>query len=430
MSALTRIRIALVASALMLAGCVSSGPGLYIDSSAANGKSPAVFSQQEIPTIRYSLPETQVSGVAIKVLMQPAGITVWRQYARVSDFDDFPDNGLEIDHPTHFEPEEKMEFPGLVSGNYTAELWIKGRKESSLNFSVSNSASHGSFQRRPHMPGSGEIYVPPATARFHASRNSMNPAVAQLDTFVGLTDEQKAEVTKIYLDENPPAIASSGDQMEKLRMKIYLLLSPEQQKLYDDDGSAVRGVEQLLGRLNESVELTPEQNAEVAKIMAGENLMPKAFSSLKARSEEKVVNDQSARAKVLALLTPVQRKIYDDAPQRPVAGMMKGSIPLRAVAFRERVTYIGDLIKKSLAMTARLGLITEVKPVWDPSSTFENGFKSVGHPDSASGQFRYDVEGSERSEQLTVYWKKVSPTAPIEIVKIEGRAGEVIAEKL
>ncbi len=430
MNARTRISIALIASTLILAGCASSGPGLYVDSSLAKGKSPPVFSEKETPTISYYCSETSVSGVAIKIIMQPFGITVRRQYAAVSSSEGVSDSGFEIDHPTHFDPKPKreMEFPGLVPGNYTAELWIKGRKESSLDFSVTNSAGSGSFPRHVHLTGSSEIRVPLASARYFAARKSMNPAVAQLDAFVGLTDEQKTKITLFYLDEEAFA------RPRQIREKIHLLLSPEQQKLYDDDGWAGRAVEQLLGRLNESVGLTSEQTAGMAKIVAAEKPAPEEFSSIGASLDKTFVDrialGESVRTEILALLTPAQRKIYEGARPRPGKAAGRDALPPHDALLRERVTDIGDLIKKSPAITARLGLITEVKPVWSTELTFEATRKSAGHPGFASGQFRYNVAGSERSEQLTVYWEKVSPTAPLAIVKIQSGTGEVVTEQL
>ena len=447
MNALTKPLTVLVASALFLAGCVSSQPGLYIGLFGTNGKSPPVFSAGEIPTIDYSLPDGQTSGVAIKVIRQPTGVTVRRQYAAPSRFIGFQDNGFDIDQPTHFEtdPAQTMQFPGLITGNYTAELWIKGRLESSLNFSVSNSADRGPLPRHAlHTPGSGEIYSRPRKS--FGVKSPANPAVDQIDTFVGLTDEQKAEVSKIYLDEGLSAGAPSADQMEKRiaireqsKMRIRALLTPGQQKLYDDDGSAGKAIEGLLERLDELVDLTPEQNAAVAKIATDESGALKKFTSIEDQMAERTAFRQSAQSQIRALLMPSQQTIYDRVSSERRAHSAEASKSPNAVAFRERVTYVGNLIKKLPAITARLGPVTEVKPVWGPASTIEIGesaddfnlFARSTDQDrgtvSAHGRFSYYVRGSEHSEVLTVYWEKPSSTAPLAIIKIEDSTGEVIS---
>lgn len=332
MITLTKASPLIVAATMMLAACASSSSSLYIDPADATGKPQPGFAFGETPTFYYDL-NNGPSGAGIKVHRQSDGVTVRSEYVP-ADFISDGTTPLDLNRPLSSAPVQKIELPGLGPGNYTLELWIKGRLEKTLNFSVSGrvdstdrSVSHRRIHHRRIMrvrQGHG------AAAGSPLSKNVIDQLVDQLDAFVGLTDQQKSEVRKIYLDDDAARLTALPNEDElpppiafrETKARIRALLNPGQQKLYDDDGSdwtrhlSAEKLDQLVG-------LTPEQKEEAEKIFDDETLAMVKFTSIKDWAEKGADIRQKTHVQIRALLTPAQQKIYDETPQRLGGGAIR-----------------------------------------------------------------------------------------------------------
>jgi hypothetical protein len=180
----------------------------------------------------------------------------------------------------------------------------------------------------------------------------------------------------------------------------------------------------LLDRLDQLVTLTAAQATAAERIFTEQNTALRAFASIEDRMVKGTAIRQNARAKIRALLTSSQQQIYDAAPQRLGGGSMHDPANPDLAQHRETREFLAGLIKNSPAVAARLGPIGGVAPTGrsDSHTTF-----SYGQLLSMRGRDRFNVQGSARSEVLTVEWEKPSASAPITIARIYGENGDVIA---
>ncbi len=338
MASLTKASVLIVASTLMLTAAYASKPDLQISRFSASGKPKPCFVSGEIPTLQYTIPYANVgdsasSGCVIKLRQQPDDRLVWRDYVpstvviNGAVYGDLPNNLVghgtdNNDSPVY----EELLIPGLEAGNYTAEIWVKGRLQNSLKFSVSgrtdyvdNSPVPRRVSRTPQTAAK-----PSAGSKVAFSKNFIDFSVKRLDAFVGLTDRQKAEVTAIYaaVDSRMLAIPSSEEGIpahdalrREIREQIRTRLTPEQQKLYDDDRSPGPSVNPQVAKLDELVNLTPGQKALAEKIFANEMPALEKIASSGERTTQEMDLRQKISAQIRTLLTPKQQLFYDVAPQ-------------------------------------------------------------------------------------------------------------------
>jgi hypothetical protein len=326
MASPTKASAVLVASVLMLTVFTfASKPRLSIDRFDASGKPSPTFVEGEIPTFHYTLSQPETTGIVIKVRRQTDGVTIWRDYisgAYISE----GRTGLNSDLPALEAEREQIMLPGLDAGNYTAEICIKGRLETSLNFSVSGRTDYVNHSPAPRRvtQTSGIVVKHIATSKSTSTRNFIDAAINRLDAFVGLTPEQKSATTKIYLEEYPrmEAIAPGEEGLpqqfairEEINNRIRPWLTIEQQKLLDDAPASPTG-SWLVARLDDQLNLTPGQKVAAEKIFADQRLALKKFPSSGQSAANEMDIRQKARLKIRTLLTPAQQTIYDGIPQR------------------------------------------------------------------------------------------------------------------
>ena len=179
-----------------------------------------------------------------------------------------------------------------------------------------------------------------------------------------------------------------------------------------------------LDRLDQLVTLTAAQKTAAEDIFTEQNTALRAFPSIEDRAVKGVTIRQNARAKIRALLSPSQQQIYDVTPQRFGGGAMHDPTNPVPAQQREIREFLAGLIKNSPEVAARLGKIGEVA---DTGRSDSNASFADGQLLSMRGHVRFNVKGSTRSERLTIEWEKQSESAPINIIRIEGANGEVIA---
>ena len=282
-------------------------------------------------------------------------------------------------------------------------------------------------QNLPSPPPTQTASTPPTVARDGSDAKTkrgpiaINAAVERLDQLVHLTAAQKVQAADVFTSENDAlqAIASPEERLvegmpvrQNARTQIRALLTPAQQQIYDATpqrlgGGSMQDTAAVAARIDKVVALTDDQVAPVAAIYQQEADALRALSTDDRASGQGKAIRQAAQAQVRALLTPAQQQKFDANPN--------GAEDLAERAF------VGSFLKTSPAIAARLGAITQL--------TLAGSAVTIATTDEQlqfrTGSYSYRVQGSAGAETLKVYWEK-APSAPVKIVKIEGRAGETI----
>jgi Spy/CpxP family protein refolding chaperone len=248
----------------------------------------------------------------------------------------------------------------------------------------------------------------------------INVAVDRLDKLVGLTAAQKAQVAEIFAQQEHAlqAFTSIDDRMikgmpirQKARAEIRAALTPAQQKIYDTSpqrlgGGAMQDAAAIASRVDKVVTLTDDQVAPVAAIYQKLSDAMAALSPGDRASGQGASIWKAAKAEVRALLTPEQQQKFDTNPN--------GAEDMEARAF------VRSILKTAPAVAARVGTVARVTPgeSW-VATTLVNE-----QPQAMKGNYVYKVEGSAGTGTFKVSWEKPSPSEPINIIKIEGSAGD------
>jgi RNA polymerase sigma factor (sigma-70 family) len=249
----------------------------------------------------------------------------------------------------------------------------------------------------------------------------INAAIERLDKLVHLTATQKTQAADVFISENDAlqAIASPEDRLvngmpirQNARAQIRVLLTPEQQQIYDAapqrlGGGSMQDTAATAARIDKVVALTDDQVAPVATIYQQENDALRALTAEDRAGRPGTAIRQTTNAQIRALLTPEQRQKFDANPN--------GAEDL------EERALVGSFLKTSPVIAARLGTITRVTPAGS-TVTFATNDELIL---AKAGNYVYRVQGTAGVETLKVYWVKRPPEA-FKIVKIEGRAGETI----
>jgi RNA polymerase sigma factor (sigma-70 family) len=249
---------------------------------------------------------------------------------------------------------------------------------------------------------------------------NINAAVERLDKLVHLTAAQKVQATQIFTDQNSALLAftSEEDRMIKgmpvrqnARAQIHAILMPAQQKIYDTSpqrlgGGAMQDAAAIASRVDKVVTLTDDQVAPVAAIYQKLSDALAALSPGDRASGQGASIWKAAKAEVRALLTPEQQQKFDTNPN--------GAEDMEARAF------VRSILKTAAAVAARVGTVARVTPgeSW-VATTLVNE-----QPQAMKGNYVYKVEGSAGTGTFKVSWEKPAPSEPINIIKIEGSAGD------
>jgi Spy/CpxP family protein refolding chaperone len=249
--------------------------------------------------------------------------------------------------------------------------------------------------------------------------------VDRLAKLVGLTAAQKVQATQIFTDQNSALLAFTSDEdrmikgapiRQNARAQIRSILTPEQQKIYDTSpqrlgGGAMQDAAAIASRVDKVVTLTDDQVAPVAAIYQKLADDMAALSPADRASGQGAAIWKAAKAEVRALLTPEQQQKFDTNPN--------GAEDMEARAF------VRSILKTAPAVVARVGTVTKVTRVTPDESWVATTLVNE-QPQSMKGNYVYKVEGNAGTGTFKVSWEKPSPSEPINIIKIEGSAGETI----
>jgi Spy/CpxP family protein refolding chaperone len=273
------------------------------------------------------------------------------------------------------------------------------------------------------MPTQQQIYEIAPQRLGGGAMQDISVAVDRLDKLVGLTAAQKAQVAEIFAQQEHAlqAIIPVEDRAIKgmpirqnARAQIHAILTPAQQKIYDTSpqrlgGGAMQDAAAIASRVDKVVTLTDDQVAPVAAIY---QKMADALAGLSPgdrASGQGAAIWKAAKAEVRALLTPEQQQKFDANPN--------GAEDMEARAF------VRSFLKTAPAIVARVGTVTRVMPA-DSSVTTTFGINE--QVQAMKGTYVYKVQGSAGTGTFKVSWEKPAPSEPINIIKIEGSAGETI----
>ncbi len=270
------------------------------------------------------------------------------------------------------------------------------------------------------MPAQQKIYDISPQRLGGGAQLDISVAVDRLDKLVGLTAAQKVQATQIFTDQNSALLAftSEEDRMVKgmpirqnARAQIHAILMPAQQKIYDTSpqrlgGGAMQDAAAIATRVDKVVTLTDDQVAPVAAIYQKLADAMAALSPTDRASGQGLAIWKAAKAEVRALLTPEQQQKFDANPT--------GAEDMEARAF------VRSFLKTAPAVVARVGTVAKVTPgeSWVATTSVNE------QPQAMKGNYVYQVEGSAGAGTFKVSWEKPSPSEPINIIKIEGSAGE------
>jgi hypothetical protein len=245
--------------------------------------------------------------------------------------------------------------------------------------------------------------------------------VDRLDQLVHLGPAQKSEAADVFKAENAAlqAFATAEERTEKgssirerARTEIRALLTPEQRAIYDRapqrlGGGAMQDAAAKVDRIDQMVELSDEQLAQVAEIYQKETDALLALP-LSERAIQGAKFSQSAKTEVEALLTPRQK-------------LKLAANPNLVPDLAERA-YVTSFIKSSSAIAARLGVIAHVS--LKGANTYI--VSSDDRVESTKGSYNCNVRGSSGRELLKIYWEREPSTGEIKIIKIESGAGAAL----
>jgi hypothetical protein len=157
-------------------------------------------------------------------------------------------------------------------------------------------------------------------------------------------------------------------------------------------------------RLDRVVAFTPAQRSQVIEILTKENAALQALAPQDRPALGAPIR-KSANERIRALLTPDQQKRYDANPT--------GALDLAVRA------YVKDYLLSSPTIAARIGSVSQ-------AALRGTTVQSSDQNSAISGSYVFRVTGSTGLETYTLYWQAASPTAQVDITRIEGRDGAVI----
>ena len=202
---------------------------------------------------------------------------------------------------------------------------------------------------------------------------------------------------------------------QNARAQIHAMLMPAQQKIYDTSpqrlgGGAMQDAAAIASRVDKVVTLTDDQVASVAAIYQKLADALAALSPGDRASGQGASIWKAAQAQVRALLTPAQQQKFDTNPN--------GAEDMEARAF------VRSFLKTAPAVVARVGTVIKVTP----GGTFFTATTTTTdlneQRQAMTGIYTYNVEGRAGTGTFKVSWEKPSPSEPINIIKIEGSAGD------